>query len=72
MTSQRVKAEAHRLLDDAIRSGSDLHLTEYMTEARYREDHPQGRPLAEHNAIMRATMREAALRGIYCRRRLVR
>jgi hypothetical protein len=72
MTWKQAKAEALRLVDDAARNHAELHLTEYQSLDRYMTDHPAGRAMGDHNLIVRAAMREAARRGIYCHRRLVR
>ena len=71
MIWRQVRAEAARLVDEVAGKRPDLELTEYLTEERYRADHPNGRSMRDHNAIVRAAMREALRRGIYCRRRLV-
>jgi hypothetical protein len=72
MTWKQAKAEALRLVDDAARNRAELHLTEYQSLDRYMADHPTGRAMGDHNLIVRAAMREASRRGIYCHRRLVR
>jgi hypothetical protein len=72
MTWQQAKAEGLRLVDDAARNRSDLHLTEYQSQVRYLADHPNGKTMEDHSLIVRAAIREAARRGIYCHRRLVR
>jgi hypothetical protein len=72
MTWKQAKAEALRLVDDAARNRAELHLTEYQSLDRYMADHPTGRAMGDHNLIVRATMREAARRGIYCHRSLVK
>lgn len=72
MISKKAIVEARRIVDEAQRKGSDLHLTEYQIPERYRADHPNGRPMGDHNAIVRAAMREATRRGIYCVRTVVR
>jgi len=72
MTWQQAKAEGLRLVDDAARNRSDLQLTEYQSQVRYLAYHPSGRAMGDHNLIVRAAMREAARRGIYCHRRFVR
>jgi hypothetical protein len=51
---------------------TDLELTEYHDEGRYRSDHPGRLLMRDHNAIVRAAMREASRRGIFCVRRIVR
>ena len=72
MTWKQTKAEALRLVDDAERNRAELHLTEYQSLDRYMADHPTGRAMGDHNLIVRAAMREAARRGIYCHRSLVK
>jgi hypothetical protein len=37
----------------------DLQLTEYERVERYRSDHPNGKPMGHHNAVVRVAMREA-------------
>ena len=51
---------------------SDLELTEYQNQGRYRADYPAGMTMRDHNAIVREAMREAVRRGIYCVRSVVR
>jgi hypothetical protein len=68
MTSKQAKAEALRLVDDAARNRAELHLTEYQSLDRYMADHPTVRAMGDHNLIVRAAMRAAARRGIYCHR----
>jgi hypothetical protein len=71
MTWKQMKAEALRLVDDVEQRRSDLELTEYKNEARYRLDHPGDITMRDHNAIVREAMREALRRCMYCHRRLV-
>ncbi len=59
-------------MDEAQRKTSDLHLIEYQSAVRYRADHPNGRQMGYHNSIVRAALREATKRGIYCVRTVVR
>jgi hypothetical protein len=42
---------AHR--DEVAHRRSDPEVTEYLNEARYRADHPGGRPIRDHNAVVR-------------------
>ena len=72
MNWKQVRAEAFRIVDEAAQRRSDLELTEYHNRDRYRTDHPGGRPLPDHNAIVREAIREAVRRGIFCVRRVVR
>jgi hypothetical protein len=72
MNWKLVQAEAVRIVDEVALRRSDLELTEYHNKDRYRTDHPGGRPLRDHNAIVREAMREAVRRGIYCVRSVVR
>jgi hypothetical protein len=72
MTWQQVKAEALRLVEQAALNRSEPHLTEYQSQDRYLAEHPNGKAMGDDNLIVRAAMREAARRGIYCHRRLVR
>ena len=72
MTWKQAKAEALRVVDDAARNRAELHLTEYQSLDRYMADHPTGRAMGDHNLIVRVAMREAARRGIYCHRSLVK
>lgn len=53
MTWQQVKAERLRLVDDAARNRSKLHLTEYQSQVRYVVDHPNGKGMGDHNLIFR-------------------
>jgi len=59
-------------VDQIVRRGSDLRLTEYLNEQRYRADYPDCVRMRELNAVVREAMREAVRRGIYCVRRLIR
>jgi hypothetical protein len=68
---KHVEAEALRIVDEVAQQRSDVELTEYKSKERYRNEHPDGKSMHEHNAIVREAMREAVRRGIYCRRRLV-
>jgi hypothetical protein len=72
MTWKQAKAEALRLVERAALNCSELHLTEYQSQNRNLADHPTGRAMGDHNLIVRAAMREAARRGIYCHRSLVK
>jgi hypothetical protein len=72
MTWKQVRAEVMRIVDEVARRRSDVELTEYQNEERYRADCPGGRSMRDHNAIAHAAMREALRRGIYCVRRQVR
>jgi len=73
MTWQQIQAEALRIVDEVAQRRSDLELSEYQSRKRYRADHSgDGRTMHDHNAIVRETMREAARRGIFCVRRMVR
>ena len=71
MTEKEIQTEAEQIVDNAADEKIDLFLCEYKRVSRYREDYPDGRPLADHNAMVRAVVREAAPRGIYCVLRLV-
>jgi hypothetical protein len=71
VTWEEVRAEAELLVNDAVSTGAKLRLTEYKNKQRYEKDHPRGRSFADHNLVVRATMREASRRGIDCRRRLI-
>ena len=71
MTAQEIQSEAEKIVDKAARAEIDLYLFEYKRVMRYREDYPDGLPLADHNAVIRAVVREAGARGIYCVLRLV-
>ena len=71
MTSRQIRDEAVRVVNDAINAGKALTIVEYLSEVLYREDHPHGESLRDHNAVARATMREAIRRGVSFRRRLV-
>jgi hypothetical protein len=72
MTWKQGKAEALRLVEQATLDRSELHLTEHQSQDRYLADHPTGRTMGDHNLIVRAAMREAARRDIYCHRSLVK
>jgi hypothetical protein len=72
MTWKQVRTEALGIVDEVAQRRSDLELTEYQNEKRYRADHPGGRTMRDHNAIVRAAMREAVRRGIFCVRSVVR
>jgi hypothetical protein len=72
MTWKQAKTEALRLVEQAALNRSELHLTEYQSLDHYMTDHPTGRTMGDHNLIVRAAMREAARRGIYCHRSLVK
>jgi hypothetical protein len=72
MTARQIRDEALRIVDEAVASGKELVLIEYLSEVLYREDRPDGASLNDHNAIARAAMREAIRRGVSFRRRLVR
>jgi hypothetical protein len=54
MNWQQAKAQARRLVDEAIVSGSAMNLTEYQSKDRYEIDHPNDRPMGAHNAVVRA------------------
>jgi hypothetical protein len=60
------------LVEDVVIRRAELELREYHNEARYRSDHPDRRSMRDHNAIVRAALREATRRGIFCIRRTVR
>ncbi len=60
------------MVDEVTHRVSDLELTEYQSEKRYRADYRQGRPMRDHNAIVREPMREALRRGTCCVRSAVR
>jgi hypothetical protein len=72
MTTRQIHDEALRIVDEAVRSAKQLVIIEYLSEVLYREDHPEGASLKDHNSIARAAMREAVKRGVSFRRRLVR
>jgi hypothetical protein len=72
MTRKQIKAEALRIVDEVAQRKSDLELTEYQNNARYRTDHPAAMTMRDHNAIVREAMREAVRRGICCVRSVVR
>ena len=72
MTWRQVQAEALRLVNNVAMRRTDLELTEYHDEARYRSDHPGRLLMRDPNAIVRAATREASRRGIFCLRRTVR
>ena len=72
MKAQQIQAEALRIVDEVARRNSDLELTEYHDEVRYRADYPFGMRMRDHNAIVRGAMREAIRRGISCVRSVVR
>ena len=59
MTWEQIQSEALRIVDEVAQRRSDLELTEYQNEARYRIAHPKGLSMRNHNAIVRAAMREA-------------
>jgi hypothetical protein len=72
MTWEQIQSEALRSVDEVAQRRSDLELTEFQNEERYRIAHPKGLSMRNHNPIVRAAMREATRSGIYCHRRLVR
>jgi hypothetical protein len=72
MTWEQVKDEALRLVNEVASRRSDLELTEYHNPARYHSDFRDQWTMQDHNAIVRAAMREATRRGVYCVRRIVR
>jgi hypothetical protein len=72
VTWKQVRTEALRIVDEVVRRGSDLCLTEYLNEQNYRADYPDGVRMRDHNAVVREAMREAVRRGIYCVRSVVR
>lgn len=72
MTWKQVRTEAVRIVDEVARRRSDVELTEYQNEERYRADHPGDRTMRDHNVIVREAMREALRRGMFCVRRVVR
>jgi hypothetical protein len=72
MNWKQIQAEATRLVEDVAIRRAELELTEYRNEARYRTDHADHTSMREHNAIVRAALREATRRGIFCIRRTVK
>ena len=59
MNWKHVEAEALRIIDDVNQRRSEVELTEYKNKERYRADHPDGKSMHEHNAIVREVLREA-------------
>jgi hypothetical protein len=53
MIWKQIKVEAMRIVDEVANRGSDLELTEYQNKGRYRADHPAGKTMRDHNAIVR-------------------
>jgi hypothetical protein len=72
MNWKQIQAEAFRLVEPAVLRRSELELTEYHNEARYRAEQPSPWSMRDHNAVVRAALREATRRGIFCIRRTVK
>lgn len=72
MNWKQIQIEALRLVEDVAALSSDLELTEYHNEKLYKIDHPNHRSMRDHNAIVRAAMREAVRRNIFSIRRTMR
>lgn len=72
MTWKQIQVEALRLVEPVALRRSELELTEYHDEARYRAEQPSPWSMRDHNAIVRAALREATKRGIFCIRRTAR
>jgi hypothetical protein len=58
MTWKQVRAEALRVVDEVAQRRSDLELTEYQNEARYRVDCPAGRKMLDHNGVVHEAFAE--------------
>jgi hypothetical protein len=70
MNWQQAKAQARRLVDEAIVSGSAMNLTEYQSKDRYEIDHPNDRPIGAHNAVVRAAPKAGIPPGTHDRWRV--
>jgi hypothetical protein len=66
MNWKQIQAEAVRLVKDVTARQSDLKLTEYHNEKLYKIHHPNHWSKRVHNAIVRAAMREAVPRDLFC------